>query len=198
MSGTIKRLEKKTKRPVLEGKKKEAAEKKLFSLIDEVKPNVKEIENLINGGVDINCKNGKGLTPLDQLIRSNFSSTKQNVLEIVRLFVENGVDVNATGTNTLHWLCCCSKENNLIDIIRLLLENGVDVNANRHGMNPIHYLTMYYKKSNIIDIIRLLLENGVDAHAKDENGSNARDYLHTYYKGDNLNEILSLMGYENV
>ena len=57
---------------------------------------------------------------------------------------------------------------------------------------------MYYKKSNIIDIIRLLLENGVDAHAKDENGSNARDYLHTYYKGDNLNEILSLMGYENV
>ena len=201
MSWAIERLEKKTKRPVLEGKMKEAAEDKFFSLIDEVKPSVEEIENLINVGVNINCRNEKGYTALLQLMCTNCISPKQNVIEIVRLFVVNGIDVNATDenqSNVLHWLCCCSQESNLIDIVRLLLENGVDVNANSMGMNPLHYVTTYYKKSNLIDIVRLLLENGVDTHAKNNEGKNVRDTLHSYFKGDNVNDILSLMGYENV
>ena len=79
-------------------------EKKLFDLVNEQSPSVFQIGKLINDGVDVNCRNNQEMTPLLQLLFN--SASKQNVQEIVRLFVENGVDVNAknknNGSNALH------------------------------------------------------------------------------------------------
>ena len=65
----------KTQRPVLHGKMKEDAERKLINLINENNLNVNEIKKLINDGVDINCgKDGqRHQTPLYMLAHSSFS-----------------------------------------------------------------------------------------------------------------------------
>ena len=74
----------------------------------------------------MNCRNNQGMTPLLQLLFN--SASKQNVQEIVRLFVENGVDVNAknknNGSNALHSLLTFYDGNDLIAVVRLRIENG--------------------------------------------------------------------------
>jgi ankyrin repeat protein len=113
-------------------------------------PSVDSIKNLIKNGVDINCVDKDGSTPLLCLIQKKVDDDdKSSVL-------------NA----------------DLIDIIRLLIKNGIDVNSkDRDGSNTLHLLSRNYKKENLIDIIRLLLENGIDVNCKDKNGDKRSSFL---------------------
>jgi len=55
-----------------------------------------------------------------------------NLIDILRLFIENGIDVNAKGRkgeNALHLLCEKYEHENLIDLVVLLKENNIDLKA---------------------------------------------------------------------
>ena len=163
---------------------KATAEKKLFDLMKEQNPNIKDIEKLISDGVDLHCRNEQGRTPLLQLLCN--SASKQNVQQIVGLFVQNGAELNAkdnNGSNSLHWLCCSYRGSDLIDVARLLLQNEFDANAKtNNAYNALQFLCTSYKGNVMIDIVRLLIENGVDF-----NGKKARDYLISNYQGVHKN-----------
>ena len=59
---------------------------------------------------------------------------KDNLIDLVALFIQNGADVNAeneNGQTPLHLLCKHYKNDNLIDLVKILIEKGADVNAKR-------------------------------------------------------------------
>ena len=197
MSLAVERLKTSLSLPVLDGKMNAAQEKKLFDVINQKNPSVKEIENLINGGVDINCRNEQGMTPLLQLAKDSGSKQNVPVQEIVRFFVAKGVDVNVTDTNqsnALHWFCCSLNDKNLINIVRLLLKKGVDVNAkDKNGKNALHHLCSTYKEKNIIDVIHLLIKNGIRVNEKDSSQSSALHWLCSSYKERNMTDIVRFL-----
>jgi ankyrin repeat protein len=87
-------------------------------------------------------------------------------LEVVRLLIERGADVNAreAGDNTypLHW---AAAEGN-VEVVRALLDAGTDV----HGLGDVHALDVigwatYWRRGNIpTDVVSLLIERGARHH----------------------------------
>ena len=86
-------------------------------------------------------------------------------MEIIRLLIENGVDVNAKdddGDTALHKLCDNYQNENLIEIIVLLIQNKVDVNAKSEkyrehgGYTARKIISKRYNKENKDEILALL------------------------------------------
>ena len=107
-------------------------------------------ELLIAKGADVNALDNKGATPLDlayrgkprgrakeiaDLLRKHggkyttiFSAIKGSDAEVVKEFLDNGVDVNVkdgSGSTPLH----CAATESYNEIVELLIANGADVNA---------------------------------------------------------------------
>jgi hypothetical protein len=90
-------------------------------------------------------------------------------LELVRLLLERGADVNKPNNNQNTPLHAASMWLQL-DTIRVLLDNRADVNkSNNSGFTPLHYATM----RGDVNTVRVLLENGADITKKDQNGKDA-------------------------
>jgi len=111
-----------------------------------------------------------------------------NLIEIIELLVDRGIDVNRTertlSRNALQLLI----ENNrndrgdLLEIIQLLLNTKIHLaHKDANGLTALHYLCRYHNRRNLIDLVRLLIAKGVDIDAKDCNGKNAFDFLHLFY-----------------
>ena len=55
-----------------------------------------------------------------------------NLINIVRLLIDKGINVNAKDNedwNALHVVCCYNNGDNLIEIVRLLIDSGINVKA---------------------------------------------------------------------
>jgi len=112
-----------------------------------------------------------GFTPL-------LASTLANDLEMVRLFVEKGVDVKTAtgrGDTPLHF---AAGTGNLV-MVKLLLAKGADVNATtngalqmRKGPLGLNHLTplMYAAPYGSPQLIKMLLDAGAQVNAKDVRG----------------------------
>ena len=157
----------------LEGEMKKAAEKKLFDLIDGLHPNAKEIKDLINDGVDINCRNEKGMTPLLRLME--VSNDKINLKEIVLLLIELGANVRAKNnwrSTALQYLCQFYEQDDIIEIIEILIENGVDVDVrNNFSLSALNYCCENKNYDLLFTIKQFLIANGA---------SDIGDYGHCY------------------
>lgn len=171
-------------------------EKRLFDFLTETKSNLDEIKSLIKSGVDINCINQVGLTPLLHLLATN-PNEKENFTEIIGFFIEHGADVNvkdmSVGYSALHYLFWKYQNNNLIDLVRLFIQHGIDLDSkDSHGSTALLFLCRYYDKDNLIDIIRLLIQKGVDINAKGKDGWSALLILCAVYQKENLIDIIRL------
>ncbi len=170
-------------------------ENRLFDLMTETNPSFEEMENLIQEGVDINCMNQVGLTPLLQLLATN-SNEKDNLTDVIRILIEHGAEVNATdldGYTALHYLCWKYQNDNLIDVVRLLIESKINLNSRDHrGSTAFLFLCRFYDKENLIDIIKLMIGNGVDINSKGKDGWSALLILCAIYPRGNLIDLVRL------
>jgi ankyrin repeat protein len=121
------------------------------------------VELLLNKGVDINTNKGirlsNGCTPLHTTIRS------EN-LEIAKLLIKAGVDVNQTDITGLSPLFFALYQDKL-SIVELLIESGCDVNkVDGFGCTPINLVV---KKGKPI-LVDLLLKKGADVNIPDGGG----------------------------
>ncbi len=113
------------------------------------------------------------MTPLLRLIQSE----NGDLLEVISLLLERGVDVNHKDEdewNALYFLCRHYQKDNLTEIISLLIDHKIDVNSkDKEGKNILHWLCENYEKDNLCEIIRLLIEHG--KFEFDKKGTRKRD-----------------------
>lgn len=157
-----------------------------------------EVETFLNDNVDINCRNGKKLSPLTvaALYRPEVLKTmlrvkkndicfdlpehKQNILHLVAYrgsiksalyLIHAGADVNTVdckGSTPLHYAAYHGR----IDMLALFLNNGAVINKqNDFGNTPFHYAV---RRGNL-EGCKLLWERGADKNIKNQNGLTALD-----------------------
>jgi len=89
-------------------------------------------------------------------------------LEVVKVLLDNGADINAVSKNTLsatplQGAAAFQK----VDLAQLLIARGANVNCHgQEGVTPLHEAA----GSGQIEFARLLLDHGANIDAKDDNG----------------------------
>lgn len=122
----------------------------------------------------------EGKTPLIWAAMLNLNYAKEDPeyrllkLEIAKLLVEKGADVNAsdaTGMTALHW----TEMLNFPEYARLLIQHGARVNIRTSlGMQtPLYYACL----ANNVDSVDLLIKNGADVNVRDWEGRTILGYL---------------------
>jgi len=95
---------------------------------------------------------------------------RQNSIDIVRYFIDNGGDINQP--DKMNTTCLMQSLSNT-ELCRLLIERGADVNAvDRFGYTVLHIAVL----SGHLPIVRLLIENGVDPSICDSNGDDVLQF----------------------
>jgi ankyrin repeat protein len=123
----------------------------------------REVEPLLNLGVDPNLRDEEGLAPLHRALMHNDLYNA----EVVDLLLSRGADPNVRGRdgNTpLH----LAAEFNRVQAAALLLKHGADPNAaNARGETPLHIAAGRGRYA----VAYLLLQHGADPNAKDAEGN---------------------------
>ncbi|XP_050042204.1 uncharacterized protein [Dermacentor andersoni] len=140
-----------------------------------------EVQHLLsqtgNGGLDINCTNAEGSTPLVLVCRdlATFQELASagvlrsyDPLGVIRVLLDHGIlihrDVNhqdRQGRTALHYAShtCCE---HTAPVISLLLQNEAKVDIkDKHGFSPLHFAS----QAGSVDAIQLLLDAGADPSA---------------------------------
>lgn len=91
-------------------KNNEKSAKELKFIIASEKGLIDELEKYLNEGVDINCSDGQGITPL-------IGACSKGKMESVKFLLQHGADINACGE-------ACFSEN--IELVKYLLDRGCD------------------------------------------------------------------------
>ena len=117
------------------------------------KGNIEAVKQYLDGGADVNAKDGGGWTPLHH-------ATEAGHKEIAELLIANGADVNAKdklGWTPLFYAAFSGRT----EVAELLIAEGVDVNA-KDNLGTLRYAASGGHK----EIVELLIANGADVYAK--------------------------------
>ncbi|XP_011860448.1 PREDICTED: ankyrin-2-like [Vollenhovia emeryi] len=120
---------------------------------------VKEVDDLINQGVNVNVIDQDGRTPL------HYAAKKHNE-DIANALIKAGADINIKdqdGRTPLHWAAIERNEG----VANALIKAGADVNAkDDYGRIPLHWAV----NAGSIEVTQILLETKVNVNAQDKNG----------------------------
>jgi ankyrin repeat protein len=142
---------------------------------------------LLESGATVTSRNRLGWTPLIATAGNNEwnpEMTPENRVEVCRLLLSHGSDINARANNGLTALhrAVASKDN---AVARLLLENGADVSLlTEKGQSALHFACMAAVDENsmwgdiypdllipaVLQNIRLLLSHGANLETSDDQG----------------------------
>jgi len=115
---------------------------------------------------DVNANHNKDETLLHY-------AAKVGNLDVMRLLLGKGIDVNVKqndGTTPLHLASLYNIDSN---VVKFLLDNGADVNAKSdYGTTPLHSVA----NRDSFEAVKLFLENGADSNAKDNHGYTSLHY----------------------
>jgi serine/threonine-protein phosphatase 6 regulatory ankyrin repeat subunit B len=117
------------------------------------------VESLLEGGININCRNASSGTPLG-------TAAADGKVDIVRLLIERGAEVDSHdmwGWTPLHE---ASKYGHL-EVSQLLIDHGANVNARELDHRTPLSLSA---RNGHLGVVKLLLERGADVHAQNEDG----------------------------
>lgn len=126
-------------------------------------PSIEIVKYLVEKGAKMDVEDKFGRTPLMSLVMKPDST---NRLEICKLFIEKGADVNAIssgGGSVLGYAC----EGSNLECIKLLIEKGADVNGRKNNLanTPLMYAVSVFGgqvNNGSETIIDLLLASGAD------------------------------------
>ena len=119
--------------------------------------NIKEVERLLNEGVDVNSTHN-GSTAL------NRASVKGNA-EMVLFLISKGADVNYTGLKGLGSPPLSDVEN--VEVAKILLKNGADIHF-RDGLGTTCLDRAIYSKKPELAVF--FIEQGADVHNISDEG----------------------------
>lgn len=157
---------------------------------DAVSSGKKEIlQFLISKGIkEINCEDKYKWTPLHNAIAILYPDRKNSIysekydpnemIEIIRILLKNGANVNAKThkhSSPLHF----AAKTNMSLVIKILLDGGADRNERgKFGFTALHYAA----NNSCLNSIDFLLKEGLDINEKDDFGFTSLH--HASYKGN--------------
>jgi len=129
-----------------------------------------QIKKFIKNGVDLN-------KPLDLEDDEHifFFAIKHKVdVDILKLFIENGLDLSYTNKQGIGILDEALNYDDLEFIKYLVEEKGLNplVTNRKSGFTPIMQVCSY----GYLDIVKYLIQKGADIEQRDKFGFNAKDY----------------------
>lgn len=131
------------------------------------KPKKEFVEFLLKNGSKVNVVDKYGNDALLFICKKG----KKEDIEIIKLLLEYGANVNSNKSNFSCLMCAAHNTN--YDITKLLIENGANVNyvsKNGYGiLNLIYDNTIHYNNEDN-RIIKLLIENGANVNSKNKSG----------------------------
>jgi ankyrin repeat protein len=127
-----------------------------------------DVSRAIRASKDIDARDEKGLTGL-------MRAASEIQLDRVRLFVENGANINAqdlnNGNTPLHWACFNGQARGARDVIDFLVTSGASVRIkNNDGDTPLHTAVQIGNFDVMKHIILLFVINGADPNAVNNKG----------------------------
>lgn len=134
-------------------------------------PNYEKIKEYIDKGADVNERDEYFSSPLLNVI----SSDKTNILEIVKLLIEHGANVNDVINGETALICVVRSSNpQALEIVKFLVENGANINAKDTWWGETVLMhASDSSNSQALDIVRYLIEKGVDVNAQNILGTTA-------------------------
>ena len=117
------------------------------------KGDVATVQKLLDLGVPVDVREHKGGTPL-------YEATRRGQLDVMKLLLKNGADVDDAGQEGLCTPLCLAAEYNQVEAARLLLKHGADINhQTTFGNTPLHMASMQTWHGDS-EIVQLLIEEG--------------------------------------
>jgi len=125
---------------------------------------IEKVKKIVASGVDINCKDTSGNTPL--ILASSYSSFGHN--KIVELLISRGADLYMRNDNSTNALGLATYKGNT-DIVETLLASGVspDIKINDQGATALMVAAVHGHEN----IASLLLEKGAKVSAQSQDGT---------------------------
>ena len=129
---------------------------------------------------------------LDQGLRiaASLGSDRRGGVEIVRLLIEAGADLDWRSDSSGWGSGLCALHEAAADpvMMRLFLDAGADPNVrDENGATPLYHVAAIFgcglKQQHALDNVRLLLDAGADAKAIEGRGYTALDRVNTYGDG---------------
>ena len=149
-------------------------ESEMFDLlVDAIKSEqIEFVKLLISQGIDVNVRDGDGVTPLHVASRYPFT------FGMLKYLVSLGADVNARDNSNrtpLHEVIQHNYDH--VKVLQYLISKGADINArDNSGRTLLHYAGEYdYPNA---DVVRYLVEqHGADINVRDNNGKTPLHYV---------------------
>ena len=138
---------------------------------------VAKMKSLIKEGADLNKPILIGeeydLEEYDEILPLFYAIRKHASLEMITLFIENGVDLmyrDAEGISALDMAIKFKHK----EMIQFCIDNGFDLNSTtrKSGITPVMLAACF----SDMDMMALLLDNGGDVNTTDKSGMSAKDY----------------------
>jgi uncharacterized protein len=150
----------------------------LFLALREPSPKVAQV--LINAPkIDLNFVSGDGENPL-------MMAVFRGQMELVKLMIDKGADVNKTGWTPLHYAATTGH----VPLINLLLENHAYIDAESPNKTTPLMMAAHYGTPGAV---KLLLEEGADPSLKNDVGLTAIDFAQNAKKDESVEIIAAFI-----
>ena len=138
-------------------------------LIEAVKKGrINDVKSLLKSGADVNSRDPIFFND-SALMFASKNSRNGSSLDIVKLLVKEGADVNAVNDYGASSLILASGETNddsSYETVEFLLDSGADVNVRAYGGEySLSEATLYSNSTSSLKTVKLLLDRGSNSNA---------------------------------